>query len=220
MKNMLKSFTVLILSCYIILNFALPVSAEEYEKKPIYTEKLDERFETESEIFIEEDQILGTFEFVDPNLVGTSIPKLDLNGISHRWFGHSVKTKDLPIEIRTGYLKPDGQPKYGYDGGSEAIVFFFDYGGTTKSVDLSFKVGNSWFNSTLKVNNGRVSGSGSGYAAAVPEKDDTEKPWFFWFKQTHRIQPTRIDYYGNGKYLSTSISIKSLGYSLYHEWRH
>ncbi len=125
MKNLFKSLTTLILCCFLILVFALPVSAEKNQEKLMYTERFDEGFEKNGEIFIEDEQDLGTFEFMDPDLVGTSVQSHD--------------------------------------------------------------------------------------SVVVP---------FFWFRQAHKIEPTRYDHYKSGVYQYTSVSIKSLGYTLSHVWKH
>lgn len=170
--------------------------------------------------FIEEERVIASFEYIDPDLVGTTLPNSNSSEITPRFIGHEVKSKVYPVEIKEVFVKPDGQPTYGYQGGSGATVFFFSYEGSDQSVKMSFKLGTSTLSSTIDVKKGKVSGSGTGYAALVPNADTTKKPWFFWFRQTHRIEPTKHDYYGNGTYRSSHVTIKSLGYSLSHMWRH
>lgn len=209
----------IVLTLVLMLCFIVPISADEADSLdvPNISSHIDSYYEdlSENEEMYIEDNIVDSFTYVDEELVGTTYEDdSDPDGVSLRFIGQSIKTKVLPITTKVIYPKPEGQPKYGYDSSSDATVFFFDLKGTTRKAKISVTFQKKAFSTTFEYTTGTVSASGSGYGAKVP----SGKGWIFNFVQTHRIEPTKVDYYVGNKYRNTVILSKSLGYSLSHRW--
>lgn len=109
------------------------------------------------------------------------------------------------------YCTPTGQPALGYEGGSDALVFFFETGGSSTTYTLTIE-GQIV---KLSVESGAQTGYGSGYGDYVPDASGRYK---FQFIKRYVILTKVYDIYQGIDYKYTILVHENQGYSLSHRW--
>lgn len=185
----MKKVFCMFLSFFILMSISAPAFASS-DSNPVF----------------QEDSVVSE-PFVDPDKVGTTYP----GGITTRdFYGERTVTRKTFTTHKTVYVTPTGQPSLGYEGGTNAFVFFFHSGG--KTTNFSITVDAKRF--ILKAETGKSTSYGQGYGAPVPKNSGRYQ---FQFIKHYTIKTRVIDVYQGPEYKYT-VYRNDPEYSLSHRW--